>query len=98
MSTLRLTLLAYVNYAGTSLRLDFFFTNRPENEKKYECEILVTVVPLVADPRTPRDPRDPLLDPRDPLFDPRDPLFDPRDPLFDVTLKTLFFDPRDPRF
>ena len=71
MSTLRLTLLAYVNYAGTSLRLDFFFTNRPDNEKiskKYECEILVTVVPLVADPRTPRDPP---LDPRGPLFDPR---------------------------
>ena len=90
MSTLRLTLLAYVNYAGTSLRLDFFHKST-RKRKKYECEILVTVVPLVADPRTPRDPRDPL--------------FDPRDPLFDVTLKTLFLtlvtlvsDPRDPRF
>ena len=81
MSTLRLTLLAYVNYAGTSLRLDFF-SQIDQKTKKYECEIPVTVVPLVADPRTPRDPRDPLLDPRDPLFDPRDPLFDPRDPRF----------------
>ena len=84
MSTLRLTLLAYVNYAGTSLRLDFFHKST-RKRKKYECEILVTVVPLVADPRTPRDPRDPLFDPRDPLFDPRDPrdsLFDPRDPRF----------------
>ena len=92
MSTLRLTLLAYVNYAGTSLRLDFFHKST-RKRKKYECEILVTVVPLVADPRTPRDLHDPLLNPRDPLFDPRDPLFDllfdPRDPLFD---------PRDPRF
>ena len=86
MSTLRLTLLAYVNYAGTSLRLDFFHKST-RKRKKYECEILVTVVPLVADPRTPRDPHDPLLNPRDPLLDPRDPLFDPRDPLFD---------PRDP--
>ena len=92
MSTLRLTLLAYVNYAGTSLRLDFFHKST-RKRKKYECEILVTVVPLVADPRTPRDPHDPLLNPRDSLLDPRDPLFDllfdPRDPLFD---------PRDPRF
>ena len=94
MSTLRLTLLAYVNYAGTSLRLDFFHKST-RKRKKYECEILVTVVPLVADPRTPRDPRDPrdpLLDPRDRLFEPSDHLFDPRDP------RDSLFDPRDPRF
>ena len=92
MSTLRLTRLAYVNYAGTSLRLDFFFHKSTRKRKKYECEILVTVVPLVADPRTPRDPRDPLLDLRDPRFDPRDPLFDPRDP------RDSLFAPRAPLF
>ena len=67
------------------IAVGFFFHKSTRKRKKYECEILVTVVPLVDDPRTPRDPRDSLLDPRDPLFDPRDPLFDPRDP-------------RDPRF
>ena len=52
---LQLTLLACVSEAGTSLRLDLFiFSQFDQKTKKYEYEIIVTVVSFVPELCIPR--------------------------------------------